>query len=1045
MSKSIFRWRAFQASRLNLVLAGAACLFLTTPQAMMAGTVGRVVAIGGHASDLALDEARGVAYVANFTANRVEVIGLADGTLQSSINVGAQPSSLALSTDGRYLVITHYGNFAAPASSNNGLTVIDLSANQRQTFSIGSSPLGVAFGIDNRALIVTNTEFLLFDPVTGNTQTIGTIAGVTTKSLPQPTSTYPTSIVATSVTTSGDGLIIVGSAAVSAGNDSTSAATSTYEFVYEVTTRSINSVLWTWAPPPGPRVVSSNYDGTVHMTGWAMHDRHMDVALNQFQGTAGAFNIGTHVYDNVRGLIYGQFTEVAAQGTSQQQQTQPPILRVMDSTNLAVRERLLLPENFAGKSVLNSDASLLVGISDSGIMMIQLGDTIRAPRVVATKSDLVFRGNFCDRRVASQEFTLLDPSGGNIDYVLTVDTPGVTVTPSQGVTPMSIRVSVDPNIFQNQKGTITALISIKSNRGTNVANPIRVLINNREPDQRGTVVNIPGKLVDLLADPIRDRFYVLRQDTNEVLVFDGSTQTQMATLKTANVPTQLAITFDRRWLLVGHDAAQVIRVYDLETLQESDLIKMPSGHYPRSIAASSKAVLVAARVAGPTHMMSRVDMLARVSSIIPTLGVYTNKIDINTILVGSPNGRTILGAQADGTVLLYDANVDSFTISRKDFTTGLAGAYAASSFDQFVVGNNLLNASLVPVGKFESNSGRNSGFAFVDDAGFRTVAPDAASPGVIQRLQFTGNQLIRGTRMVEAPILADATNTSQTGTAPTTSTPGTVQWVQVFTRTVQPLYSRNALINLTVSGYTVLPWTFDAATATPRIERVVNSADGTAPVAPGSLISIFGSDLSPINQASQQLPAPTALGESCLTVNGMPVPVLFVSPTQINGQIPYQLDGSVQMVLRTPGGVSDNFNLTILPGAPGVFRNGTAGTQRDLPAIYRSSNGLLVTDSNPVHRGDVITIYLTGLGRTSPSVDAGEPAPADPLASAITKPTVSIAGRALPVEFAGLVPNMIGVYQINARVPFDTQTGLSQQLAINQGSGVTAVSVRVVD
>jgi uncharacterized protein (TIGR03437 family) len=161
--------------------------------------------------------------------------------------------------------------------------------------------------------------------------------------------------------------------------------------------------------------------------------------------------------------------------------------------------------------------------------------------------------------------------------------------------------------------------------------------------------------------------------------------------------------------------------------------------------------------------------------------------------------------------------------------------------------------------------------------------------------------------------------------------------------------------------------------------------------------------------------------------------------------MPFQAEGNVQMVLRTPGGVSDNFNLTIQPGAPGIFRNGTAGTQNDLPSIFRAYNGLLVTNTNPIHRGDNITIYLTGLGRTSPAVDSGAPAPSDPLASAVTRPVVSLGGVDLPVDFAGLVPNMIGVYQINARVVSNVPTGLDQPLTITQGSGGTSVSLRVVE
>ena len=123
----------------------AACLAASA----WAGTFGKVVAIGGHASDLALDEGRGVLYIANFTANRIDVMSLADNAVQRSINVASQPSSLSVSPDGKYLVIAHYGNFVAPQSPSNGLTVINLETNARQTFALGSPP----FGVDRKSVV----------------------------------------------------------------------------------------------------------------------------------------------------------------------------------------------------------------------------------------------------------------------------------------------------------------------------------------------------------------------------------------------------------------------------------------------------------------------------------------------------------------------------------------------------------------------------------------------------------------------------------------------------------------------------------------------------------------------------------------------------------------------------------------------------------------------------------------------------------------------------------------------------------------------------
>src|SRR5271157_3986750 len=85
------------------------------------GTFGRVVSIGGEAADVALDEARGVLYIANFTANRIDVMSLATNAIQTSINIAAQPNSIGLSPDGHWLLVSSYGNNTAPASPQNAL------------------------------------------------------------------------------------------------------------------------------------------------------------------------------------------------------------------------------------------------------------------------------------------------------------------------------------------------------------------------------------------------------------------------------------------------------------------------------------------------------------------------------------------------------------------------------------------------------------------------------------------------------------------------------------------------------------------------------------------------------------------------------------------------------------------------------------------------------------------------------------------------------------------------------------------------------------
>lgn len=999
-------------------------LYLCLLAASMDGApLGKVVAIGGNAADLALDEARGVMYIANFTANRIDVMSLADNSIQTSINVAPQPGSIALSPDGQYLVIAHFGNFTTPNTANNALTIMNMTTNGKQTFTMGNAPLGVAFGIDGLALVVTATEFLLLDPFSGTTRVIDTIAGVTAKTLPFKNGNLPANIVASSLSASADGMHVYG--IIAAGSQDNL----TMEFHYDVNLKRVLAVQYTNTPPLGPRTVSVAKDGSFYLAGWTLNDAD-GWLISQFPNPSGVLNIGSHAVDSLRGLVYAQMNTAAAAATggtgsptNPAPAGPPPVLQVLDASNLTVLERYRLAENLTGKSVMRSDYSVMYSISDSGLTVFPIGTLAKQNRLSASVEDLVFRGTFCNRSITSQQMAVIDPGGNRTDFTVSSDTQGVTATASSATTPATVKISVDPVVFQNQQGTITAILTFKSSSAVNIPQPVRVLINNKEPDQRGSVVNIPGKLVDILADPTKDRFFILRQDRNQVLVFDGGTNNQIAALKTANTPTQMAISFDRRYLLVGNDNSWIVNVYDLETLQPAPPVKMPPGHYPRSIASSGKATLVANRVAGPVHTIDRIDMATRTGTQLPTLGVYENTINSSTILIATPNGSSIMVAQADGGLMLYNANVDSFTISRKGLDK-LSGAYAASSFDQFVVGSNLLNASLVSTRQFGVSSGVTAGFAFIDQAGYRTTAPNASSPGMIERINLTGADSLSATRMVEAPILGDA------------SFP--------FTRTLAPLYSRASLVVLTTSGFTVLPWNYDTSVASPSIEKVVNAADLTKQVAPGGLITIFGKNLSPVTIATSLLPLPNALGESCLTVNGLAVPMLFVSDQQINAQLPFQIDGNVTMVLRTPGGIGNNYNLQVLPTAPSIFRTGRAGPDTSIPTVIRQSNGELVTLSNPIHPEDTIVVFLTGMGNTFPAIEAGTPAPADPLSYTVVSPILDIAGVQLPVTYAGLSPGQVGVYQINAIVPRNVKEGLLQNLRISQGSSTTTILVRVV-
>ena len=443
------------------------------------------------------------------------------------------------------------------------------------------------------------------------------------------------------------------------------------------------------------------------------------------------------------------------------------------------------------------------------------------------------------------------------------------------------------------------------------------------------------------------------------------------------------------------------------------------------MAQSNAETLVLARdESNGTGVIDTIDLTYRTSNKLATLGIYNNSISPTGVLASAPNGRTIMMAAPDGAVMLYSADANTFTIARKDFTS-LSGAFAASSYDSYVVGNNVLNASAVPQGTMDSSLGITAGFAFTGQGGYQVEAAATSSAGVIQNLPSPLAGTVRPIPMSEAPILPTTTN--------------------AFTRTVAPMPSAGTVIAMTVSGFTVLSANYAAATAPPAINSVVSAADGSASVASGGLISVYGSLMSPVNIATSQIPLPTALGESCLTVNGTPIPLLFVSSGQINAQLPFNLAGNATMSIHTPAGISNNFNFTIQGTAPSIFMSGTAGPETGLATIVRFDNGQLVTPTNPIHYGDIVVIYLTGMGAISPAVDAGLAAPMSPLSFVTDTPTLTLGGSPLTLLYAGLVPGSIsGLNQINATVPFGVTQGLSIPLVISQGGGSTTLYVRVV-
>jgi minor extracellular serine protease Vpr len=190
-------------------------------------------------------------------------------------------------------------------------------------------------------------------------------------------------------------------------------------------------------------------------------------------------------------------------------------------------------------------------------------------------------------------------------------------------------------------------------------------------------------------------------------------------------------------------------------------------------------------------------------------------------------------------------------------------------------------------------------------------------------------------------------------------------------------------------------------------------------LAPGSYISIFGSGLSDSRQVVSTPYLPISLSTISVSFFGGGLSVAghlhFVSPGQVNVQIPWEFAGQSSVTLKVNfGGLESNLITVPLNSySPGVFPG---------PAV-QDSKYQLITASNPAQKGQTIIIYANGLGPVSNQPASGDPSPGQALATTNVQPTVKIGGVAAKVDFSGLTPGFVGLYQINAEVPPGAPSG----------------------
>ena len=233
-----------------------------------------------------------------------------------------------------------------------------------------------------------------------------------------------------------------------------------------------------------------------------------------------------------------------------------------------------------------------------------------------------------------------------------------------------------------------------------------------------------------------------------------------------------------------------------------------------------------------------------------------------------------------------------------------------------------------------------------------------------------------------------------------------VQGQATFTWTLGPAASNQ--LQLAVGGAPAASLTLGAGSAVPVVAAVVNAASFVDGVAAGAFETIFG-----VNLAGGQ---PPRAGSPWFTpsdvqvlLNGSALPLLYVSDTQINFYVPEDATrGTATLSVVTPSGAKAAATVNVVPVQPGIFPNGVLHPGTGVSAL-----------SSPVHAGDYIEIYCTGLGPTQP---------AGGFQQTVLTPIVFIGATPVQPTYSGLAPGYVGLYQVNVQVPAGLAPGIEPLL-----------------
>lgn len=608
----------------------------------------------------------------------------------------------------------------------------------------------------------------------------------------------------------------------------------------------------------------------------------------------------------------------------------------------------------------------------------------------------------------------------------------------------------------------THLFLVQSNEAINIPPAIRVYQNNRNSEASGNIFQIPINLTpaegltDMVQDINRQRLYIANSGLNRVEVFDMRAQRLLAPIKVGQLPRSLALAPDGLTLYVANSGGETISIIDLDALAVTGTVRFPALPFNTNVALVTPRLITSTQ-RGPLVMMSNGTLWRIVgqdalpqrfnNAVLPPNNQGVQVLTSPWTMASSPNGETAIVLAGNGFAYLYDALLDDFVQSRQVVTAPITGYYGPIAVgprgQYFLVNGLVLNQALTPTGNAGTVPGTPPRPGLPTTNVNRPVAA-VATIGATQFARFAQPVITNAAAVITDTGTIEIVDVNTGNVLRTASplerplaTPTGNQRANIDGRTMVVDASGTNAYVLTTSGLSIVSLAPAQQVQRPTVNPggVVSIASYTPNLAPGGLFSIFGRNFGETASYSST-PLPTLLGGACVTLNNSPIPLLLNSDGQINAQIPTTLAaGTYQMVIRNLNrlAASATTSVRVAKYAPAVF----VDTTRNMPAILHP-DGTPVSRDRPAQRDRRLTLYATGLGVTTGGrVTTGNPAPAEPLAETddvkvyFGDPTIR--GTEMIVEWSGLVPGYIGLYQINLMVPGARWKGVDLPVTVRIG------------